>query len=55
MENFQLIEKKVLTNHKYCGKIAKLIQMSGQLQQFTQFKTVKFDEKTFKKVLDIEK
>ena len=52
------ILKKVLTNHKHCGKITKLFQMSEKLQQFTQFnfnKFVKIFLKKLKKVLDIEK
>ena len=47
-----------MTNHKDCGKITKLLQMSEKLQQFIQFdfdKFVKIFLKKLKKVLDIEK
>ena len=52
------ISKKVLTNHKHCGKITKLFQMSEKLKQFTQLsfnKFVKIFLKKLKKVLDNEK
>ena len=49
--------KKLLTNHKPCGKITKLLQMSEKLKQFKQFNGCKFVKiflKNMKKVLDNE-
>ena len=36
-QQFKNFLKKVLTNHKPCGKITKLLQMSEKLKQFKQF------------------
>ena len=47
----------MLTNHRHCGNITKLLQMSEKLKQFKQFIGCKFVKNFFekcKKVLDNE-